>query len=331
MTGSKRRVALLAICMVMIGGVGEVQARDLRAWGNLSGGAPFRLECPPGSFVSGFSAYVGAYFDRLWINCASFNANTGRSGPSIRLDASVGRSHGGREEIRNCPSGHAVRSLRSSHLRSRNRLLDELHFSCVFMARPSEPLVRIELLTPSPNTQPSFGMMFGEGMPEESCAPEEAVIGIHGSASDFIDSIGLVCAVIDPYRNSGSSSPAVGTSVAVEASQSGPSYTAPSLGEAVGAPPVSMSAPSCRSGFVWRMASSTDYICVAPSARTRTEQENARAAENVSPNGGPYGPATCRSGYVWREAFAGDVVCVTPTVRDTVRRENTLHSSRVAT
>jgi hypothetical protein len=83
----------------------------------------------------------------------------------------------------------------------------------------------------------------------------------------------------------------------------------------------------CVSGFVWRGASSTDYVCVTAESRARVAQENATAASRVNPKGA-YGPNTCIAGYVWREAFPGDVVCVTPQVRTLVQQENDLAANR---
>lgn len=94
------------------------------------------------------------------------------------------------------------------------------------------------------------------------------------------------------------------------------------------APPnVPGAAAPCKPGFVWRVARSTDYVCVTPDSRALVAQENATAATRWDPNG-PYGPNTCIAGYVWREAFDGDVVCVSSERRDEVREENRLASER---
>jgi hypothetical protein len=75
---------------------------------------------------------------------------------------------------------------------------------------------------------------------------------------------------------------------------------------------------TCKSGFVWREARSSDLVCVTPPSRTKVSEENRSAAQGVQPGAAP----TCRSGLVWREAFSGDVVCVPPGRRDEVREEN---------
>jgi hypothetical protein len=85
---------------------------------------------------------------------------------------------------------------------------------------------------------------------------------------------------------------------------------------------------TCIQGYVWRGARPGDTVCVTPSVRSRTAQENATAADRREPNGGAYGPDTCRQGFVWREAFDGDVVCVTPDIREQTRADNAAAASR---
>jgi hypothetical protein len=81
----------------------------------------------------------------------------------------------------------------------------------------------------------------------------------------------------------------------------------------------------CKPGFVWRVATASDLVCVTPESRARVAQENNTARSRVQP-----GSNTCLSGFVWREAFQGDLVCVTPEVRRLVREENQVGASRRA-
>ncbi|MCA0155348.1 fibronectin type III domain-containing protein [Tsukamurella sp. M9C] len=85
---------------------------------------------------------------------------------------------------------------------------------------------------------------------------------------------------------------------------------------------------TCKQGFVWREARTSDRVCVTPSTRTATAEENRLAASRRQPGGGAYGPNTCRQGFVWREAYAGDVVCVTPASRSRAHADNAAASSR---
>lgn len=100
-----------------------------------------------------------------------------------------------------------------------------------------------------------------------------------------------------------------------------PSPSAPQPGPAPDAP------ARCLSGFVWREARPTDYVCVTPESRALVRQENASAPSRWDPNGA-YGPNTCIAGFVWREAFDGDTVCVTPARRAEVKEENRLAPTR---
>ncbi|BAP54756.1 hypothetical protein THII_0459 [Thioploca ingrica] len=78
----------------------------------------------------------------------------------------------------------------------------------------------------------------------------------------------------------------------------------------------------CVMGYVWREANTIDKVCVTPTIRTQTREENRLAASRRSPTGGPYGPDTCKPSFVWREAFSGDHVCVPPASRTQARQDN---------
>lgn len=92
--------------------------------------------------------------------------------------------------------------------------------------------------------------------------------------------------------------------------------------------PSSYSAPlpygevTCKPGYVWREAHTTDYVCVTPAVRSQTKADNQQANNRRSPTGGPYGRDTCKSGYVWRDAFPGDHVCVVPETRSQAADDN---------
>jgi hypothetical protein len=85
---------------------------------------------------------------------------------------------------------------------------------------------------------------------------------------------------------------------------------------------------TCKNGFVWREARPSDHVCVTPTNRQTTWDENALADSRREPNGGPYGPNTCKQGYVWRGAFDGDVVCVTPDRRTQAEADNAAAAER---
>lgn len=95
-------------------------------------------------------------------------------------------------------------------------------------------------------------------------------------------------------------------------------------------PPAAPSQATCAQGYVWREASSTDFVCVTPNARAQAAYDNGQASAR-SAGGGDYGADTCVQGYVWREAFAGDHVCVSPQTRSQTANDNSLDSSRRVT
>lgn len=81
---------------------------------------------------------------------------------------------------------------------------------------------------------------------------------------------------------------------------------------------------TCVNGLVWREAVPQDFVCVSPSWRQKTRDENAHGPSLRQPGGGPNGPDTCRQGSVWRETRPSDHVCVLlqSGSRDANRRAN---------
>jgi hypothetical protein len=88
-------------------------------------------------------------------------------------------------------------------------------------------------------------------------------------------------------------------------------------------------APTCVSGFVWREAFASDYVCVSPQTRTQAAADNSQAATRRNPSGGAYGPDTCLQGFVWRDASPRDHVCVTGIVRSQAAADNAQAPLRV--
>jgi TIR domain len=86
---------------------------------------------------------------------------------------------------------------------------------------------------------------------------------------------------------------------------------------------------SCIQGFVWRLASPRDHVCVSPNVRSQTALDNSQAAERRA-GSGPYGADTCKQGYVWRDAFPDDHVCVPPESRSQAQADNAAAPTRIA-
>jgi hypothetical protein len=88
---------------------------------------------------------------------------------------------------------------------------------------------------------------------------------------------------------------------------------------------VALAQAYCVFGFVWRGAGPDDFVCVEPTTRQETADENALAASRVSPTHAP----ECISGFVWRDAYEGDLVCVPPASRDRAWADNAVAHSRI--
>lgn len=85
-------------------------------------------------------------------------------------------------------------------------------------------------------------------------------------------------------------------------------------------------ADACISGYVWRLASPTDHVCVTPATRTQTATDNGQAAARRDASTAN----SCAAGFVWREAYVGDVTCVAPATRTQVKYDNNQAPNRVA-
>ncbi|WP_174185826.1 PASTA domain-containing protein [Nocardia barduliensis] len=86
--------------------------------------------------------------------------------------------------------------------------------------------------------------------------------------------------------------------------------------------------PSCKSGFVFRLAAPDDPVCVLPATADRTKNENEQAKYRVSTTDHRYGPDTCVQGFVWREAVPNDHVCVPTQSRTDAAADNAADKDR---
>src|SRR6185295_14224386 len=68
----------------------------------------FTLECPAGSYMTGFEGYAGAWIDAMRIKCARWNEDSDKLDPPIKTRSMVGRSGGGHETKAECPEGWFV-------------------------------------------------------------------------------------------------------------------------------------------------------------------------------------------------------------------------------
>jgi hypothetical protein len=88
----------------------------------------------------------------------------------------------------------------------------------------------------------------------------------------------------------------------------------------------------CLQGYVWRVSTPDDLVCVTPETREMVAEDNALAAERKDPECATgdceWGPDQCLPGYVWRVITPDDLVCVTPEMRDLVAEDNFLAAER---
>lgn len=89
----------------------------------------------------------------------------------------------------------------------------------------------------------------------------------------------------------------------------------------------------CIPGFVWRLVTPADHVCVAPRVRTQVRVDNKLAPQRRI-GGEPdklcklgtrcpkLEDRPCKAGFVWREAVPDDHVCVTPETRKQAEMDN---------
>jgi hypothetical protein len=123
-------------------------------------------------------------------------------------------------------------------------------------------------------------------------------------------------------------------------------YACAWFGQEPGTPPVVAPGPAgpdvasicpwgpnqCKQGFVWRVSTPDDLVCVTPEMRDQVAEDNALAEERKDPlcatQDCQFGADQCLQGYVWRVITPDDLVCVTPEMRDQVAEDNALAAER---
>jgi hypothetical protein len=109
-------------------------------------------------------------------------------------------------------------------------------------------------------------------------------------------------------------------------------YACAWFGQEAGTPPVAAPPPpdageaticpwgpnQCLQGFVWRVSTPDDLVCVTPEVREQVAEDNALAEDRVDPANADQ----CIEGYVWRLITPDDHVCVTQEMQDQVADDN---------
>lgn len=95
----------------------------------------------------------------------------------------------------------------------------------------------------------------------------------------------------------------------------------------IAAPPTPLPpSGTCKDGYVFRLARSSDKVCVPPASKAQADADNAAADSRKIV--AVYGADACVDGYVWRDAFTVDHVCVTAAVRSQAAADNAAAASR---
>ncbi len=179
---------------------GNVQATELRPEGG-HGGNPYRATCPAGAYVVGVAGYTGDWVDRMQLICAPMVE--GVLGSPKALPQIIGNSAGGAPNVAQCAAGSAVYRVRSEFTRpqSETGFVDSLQLQC----RDAQTFVQ----NPGPAYSPALnsggtsqGFVFNAHA-DQICPEGELVVGLHGTAGRYIDSIGLICGGISAQSSPG--------------------------------------------------------------------------------------------------------------------------------
>jgi hypothetical protein len=158
------------------------------------GGAPYRVECPAGSYLSGFSGRAGAWIDNMAIACSPWLNHERKIGePEVLADRMIGNSLGGEETSASCPAGWVVSgeyTPRFSDWNDDGVLVHSIEFNCTPMAIEPEQHVPRAFGSHSPLENMYRRWPWHPGT---ACPFGEFATGIHGRSGLFVDTFGVIC------------------------------------------------------------------------------------------------------------------------------------------
>jgi hypothetical protein len=160
----------------------EVEARGLQLEGN-----DYRVTCPPGSFMVGLKARTGDWIDQLWIVCADWDKSSAKLGRPAKVDQAIGASSGHVDQSVDCPNFQAVQGVGMNFIRGAEQVVDNVSISCASLRPPIEKTFEADITT---NEEPRDWRYKSTVV---SCPDGQLAYGLHGTASQFIYSIGLSC------------------------------------------------------------------------------------------------------------------------------------------
>lgn len=161
--------------------VALAQSATLQEFGG-PGGAPYRLECPSGQYMTGVEGRRGAWIDAIAPRCAVWDRTSHTPGIVTTLNFAGGR--GGEQAIAYCVNAPLINALYVQKTRTETPFVDALQLWC----RDKSGQVREDAIF---NGAGEIGGSDGALL---QCPYDQVAVGLHGRAGDFVDAVGLICA-----------------------------------------------------------------------------------------------------------------------------------------
>ena len=189
-------IRLAAVALLVSWLAQPASAADTATMGG-GGGHAYRVLCPADSVLVGVSGAADQFVDRVRGICAKF-VDGGWTNAVATTTTDTHGGHGGRPYEIRCPTSFAVSGLTGKT----GWFVDQMTVFCQRL-NPTTGGTRFIGLFDEGTGQSvesslgvSFGPVGGGGgnvQPGLSCANDNAAVGLHGRAQDFVDQIGLAC------------------------------------------------------------------------------------------------------------------------------------------
>jgi hypothetical protein len=139
----------------------------------------FEDVCPPGEYMVGIAARVGAWMDRLRVACAAMNRE-GKWGPRHFPENSRG-GRGGSPVEAYCGDGEVIAAMKAFSV-AKPKAVSDIHFTCRTVATGKNRVLYIESTTVNPH-----------GLRLQQCPDGEIAVGLHGRHGIHVNAVGLIC------------------------------------------------------------------------------------------------------------------------------------------
>lgn len=173
-------------------------AKDLQSYGGQGGDTGYRLECPPGTLLTGFLGQAGTHISQLSIECRRFDAQKGSLGDMVSVLSDpqgsriAGRALGGGSRRRVCGEHQIIYTVDFLFARHGPIVLEQLHAGCMDVKDSRRPLTGIDF-TSSDGSQLSDSTLSYPRSGWQTCSQGELPSGVYGTGGLYVDSIGLTC------------------------------------------------------------------------------------------------------------------------------------------